>query len=232
MFFWIKAAAELTLPALLSPRECTRGGFCNFMHLKPISRELRRELYGRRRKRCCIAAGAASAALHHSHNRSPFSFSPPPGTALAHAPANGAPAPGIDDGTARGGGRGTENAPDASRRRPDRSTKSLPPNTAETTTFSFVFLGELLEVFVSFIPFFKTSLCRFLNKTDLQLCTERGSLFSDAESGFLRTFSYWESVFLQQIHEIKKCNFLNLIFLISSEKSQKNMLKTQFFIRK
>ncbi|ELK26863.1 PREDICTED: splicing factor U2AF 35 kDa subunit-like [Myotis davidii] len=24
--------------------ECTRGGFCNFMHLKPISRELRREL--------------------------------------------------------------------------------------------------------------------------------------------------------------------------------------------
>jgi len=27
--------------------ECTRGGFCNFMHLKPISRELRRELYGR-----------------------------------------------------------------------------------------------------------------------------------------------------------------------------------------
>lgn len=30
--------------------ECTRGGFCNFMHLKPISRELRRELYGRRRR--------------------------------------------------------------------------------------------------------------------------------------------------------------------------------------
>ncbi|ELU01671.1 hypothetical protein CAPTEDRAFT_164217 [Capitella teleta] len=29
--------------------ECTRGGFCNFMHLKPISRELRRELYGRSR---------------------------------------------------------------------------------------------------------------------------------------------------------------------------------------
>ncbi|XP_071957957.1 splicing factor U2AF 26 kDa subunit-like [Antedon mediterranea] len=31
--------------------ECTRGGFCNFMHLKPISRDLRRELYGRRRKK-------------------------------------------------------------------------------------------------------------------------------------------------------------------------------------
>ncbi|XP_059159121.1 splicing factor U2AF 26 kDa subunit-like, partial [Physella acuta] len=27
--------------------ECTRGGFYNCMHLKPISRELRRELYGR-----------------------------------------------------------------------------------------------------------------------------------------------------------------------------------------
>ena len=31
--------------------ECTRGGFCNFMHLKPISRELRRKLYGRKEKR-------------------------------------------------------------------------------------------------------------------------------------------------------------------------------------
>lgn len=29
--------------------ECVRSGFCNFMHLKPISRELRRELYGRSR---------------------------------------------------------------------------------------------------------------------------------------------------------------------------------------
>lgn len=27
--------------------ECTRSGFCNFMHLKPISRKLRHELYGR-----------------------------------------------------------------------------------------------------------------------------------------------------------------------------------------
>ncbi|ELV09911.1 splicing factor U2AF 35 kDa subunit [Tupaia chinensis] len=30
--------------------ECTQGGFCNLMHLKPISRELRRELYVRRRR--------------------------------------------------------------------------------------------------------------------------------------------------------------------------------------
>jgi len=29
--------------------ECTRSGFCNFMHLKPISRKLRHELYGRSR---------------------------------------------------------------------------------------------------------------------------------------------------------------------------------------
>ncbi|XP_058281359.1 splicing factor U2AF 26 kDa subunit isoform X2 [Hylobates moloch] len=26
--------------------ECTRGGFCNFMHLRPISQNLRRQLYG------------------------------------------------------------------------------------------------------------------------------------------------------------------------------------------
>ncbi|CAH2318300.1 splicing factor U2AF 26 kDa subunit isoform X1 [Pelobates cultripes] len=31
--------------------ECTRGGFCNFMHLKPISSALRRQLYGRGRNR-------------------------------------------------------------------------------------------------------------------------------------------------------------------------------------
>ena len=31
--------------------ECTRGGFCNFMHLKPISPNLKRELYGARRRR-------------------------------------------------------------------------------------------------------------------------------------------------------------------------------------
>uniref|UniRef100_A0A8C4PXV6 U2 small nuclear RNA auxiliary factor 1 n=1 Tax=Eptatretus burgeri TaxID=7764 RepID=A0A8C4PXV6_EPTBU len=39
--------------------ECTRGGFCNFMHLKPISRELRRDLYGRSKKK-----------RHHSRSRS------------------------------------------------------------------------------------------------------------------------------------------------------------------
>ncbi|XP_038238771.1 splicing factor U2AF 26 kDa subunit isoform X1 [Dermochelys coriacea] len=37
--------------------ECTRGGFCNFMHLRPISRELRRQLYGQSR---CRRYGRAS----------------------------------------------------------------------------------------------------------------------------------------------------------------------------
>ncbi|XP_019740254.1 splicing factor U2AF 35 kDa subunit isoform X1 [Hippocampus comes] len=41
--------------------ECTRGGFCNFMHLKPISRELRRELYGRRRKGGVAVTGPGHA---------------------------------------------------------------------------------------------------------------------------------------------------------------------------
>lgn len=57
---------ELTLRALFIPgRECTRGGFCNFMHLKPISRELRRELYGRRRKRY----GSPKAEMHIGEGR-------------------------------------------------------------------------------------------------------------------------------------------------------------------
>jgi len=38
--------------------ECTRSGFCNFMHLKPISRKLRHELYGRSK-----GAGGASGGL-------------------------------------------------------------------------------------------------------------------------------------------------------------------------
>lgn len=30
---------------------CSRGGYCNFMHLKPISRDLRKRLFGRYRRR-------------------------------------------------------------------------------------------------------------------------------------------------------------------------------------
>ena len=46
--------------------ECTRSGFCNFMHLKPISRELRRELYGRGAK----AGGGSGGGFHRSNRRS------------------------------------------------------------------------------------------------------------------------------------------------------------------
>lgn len=45
--------------------ECTRSGFCNFMHLKPISRELRRYLYSRRRK------GDRKSGRSRSRSRSP-----------------------------------------------------------------------------------------------------------------------------------------------------------------
>uniref|UniRef100_A0A2N9G2K4 C3H1-type domain-containing protein n=1 Tax=Fagus sylvatica TaxID=28930 RepID=A0A2N9G2K4_FAGSY len=38
---------------------CNRGGYCNFMHLKRISRELRQQLFGRYRRR-------------HSRSRSPY----------------------------------------------------------------------------------------------------------------------------------------------------------------
>ncbi|XP_057781912.1 splicing factor U2af small subunit B-like [Salvia miltiorrhiza] len=40
---------------------CNRGGYCNFMHLKRISRELRHQLFGRRRSR-----------HGHSRSRSPY----------------------------------------------------------------------------------------------------------------------------------------------------------------
>lgn len=41
----------MTVKILFIYRECTRSGFCNFMHLKPISRELRKYLYSRRSRR-------------------------------------------------------------------------------------------------------------------------------------------------------------------------------------
>ncbi|XP_075046282.1 splicing factor U2AF 26 kDa subunit isoform X1 [Mixophyes fleayi] len=42
--------------------ECNRGGFCNFMHLKPISSALRQQLYGRGRSR-------QGAPPHHAPKR-------------------------------------------------------------------------------------------------------------------------------------------------------------------
>ena len=55
--------------------ECTRSGFCNFMHLKPISRDLRRELYGRkkssshRRSRSRSRDGEKSRERHDKDKR-------------------------------------------------------------------------------------------------------------------------------------------------------------------
>jgi len=57
--------------------ECTRGGFCNFMHLKPISRELRRRLYGRKRGGAGVGGGAESGPLVRQGKRSSPSQSPP-----------------------------------------------------------------------------------------------------------------------------------------------------------
>ena len=33
------------------PPECTRGRYCNFMRLKPISKDLRKKLYNRKKRR-------------------------------------------------------------------------------------------------------------------------------------------------------------------------------------
>lgn len=57
--------------------ECTRGGFCNFMHLKPISRELRRRLYGRRRGGAGVGGGAATGPLVRRGRSRSVSPSPP-----------------------------------------------------------------------------------------------------------------------------------------------------------
>ncbi|XP_027159473.1 splicing factor U2af small subunit B-like isoform X2 [Coffea eugenioides] len=47
---------------------CNRGGYCNFMHLKRISRELRRQLFGRyRRRRSRSRSRSRSPYRHRSH---------------------------------------------------------------------------------------------------------------------------------------------------------------------
>ncbi|KAL5976432.1 hypothetical protein ACLOJK_020763 [Asimina triloba] len=45
---------------------CNRGGYCNFMHLKKISRELRRQLFGRYRRRHSRSR-SRSPYRHRSH---------------------------------------------------------------------------------------------------------------------------------------------------------------------
>ncbi|XP_062171457.1 splicing factor U2af small subunit B-like [Alnus glutinosa] len=47
---------------------CNRGGYCNFMHLKRISRELRHQLFGRyRRRRSRSRSRSRSPYRHRSH---------------------------------------------------------------------------------------------------------------------------------------------------------------------
>lgn len=53
--------------------ECTRSGFCNFMHLKPISRELRRYLYSRRRRNRSRSRSGGPRRRSRSRSRSPRS---------------------------------------------------------------------------------------------------------------------------------------------------------------
>ncbi|KAK9127644.1 hypothetical protein Syun_016441 [Stephania yunnanensis] len=46
---------------------CNRGGYCNFMHLKKISRALRDQLFGRRRKHSYSRSRSQSPHRHHSY---------------------------------------------------------------------------------------------------------------------------------------------------------------------
>jgi len=53
-------------------RECTRGGHCNFMHLKQISRELHKYLFSRVRKsNPSISTSSSSSSHKRSRSRSP-----------------------------------------------------------------------------------------------------------------------------------------------------------------
>ncbi|BHF75572.1 Splicing factor U2AF 26 kDa subunit [Sparganum proliferum] len=56
--------------------ECVRGGFCNFMHLKPISRELCRRLYSRSRQRYGSGRHPPKSGVKSRHrSRSPVNRS-------------------------------------------------------------------------------------------------------------------------------------------------------------
>nr|GMD88130.1 splicing factor U2af small subunit B-like [Ipomoea batatas]GME11540.1 splicing factor U2af small subunit B-like [Ipomoea batatas] len=50
---------------------CNRGGYCNFMHLKKISRELRRQLFGKSRRRRSHSR-SRSPRGHHGHDERPY----------------------------------------------------------------------------------------------------------------------------------------------------------------
>ncbi|CAB0031257.1 unnamed protein product [Trichogramma brassicae] len=59
--------AEKAVNDLNNRCECTRSGFCNFMHLKPISRDLRRYLYSRKKG----GGGGRGGGRSRSRSRSP-----------------------------------------------------------------------------------------------------------------------------------------------------------------
>ncbi|XP_062033105.1 splicing factor U2AF 26 kDa subunit isoform X1 [Lepus europaeus] len=65
--------------------ECTRGGFCNFMHLRPISRNLRRQLYGRGPRRRYSRPGLPRVLMRPP----PLSSGHPQGPTLAIVPERG-----------------------------------------------------------------------------------------------------------------------------------------------
>ncbi|CAI9097830.1 OLC1v1034335C2 [Oldenlandia corymbosa var. corymbosa] len=46
---------------------CNRGGYCNFMHLKKISRELRRQLFGRSKRRRSRSRSRSASPQRQSH---------------------------------------------------------------------------------------------------------------------------------------------------------------------
>lgn len=48
---------------------CNRGGYCNFMHVKEISRDLRRQLYGRSRRLRYIQSRSRSRSRSPSYRR-------------------------------------------------------------------------------------------------------------------------------------------------------------------
>ncbi|KAL0426502.1 UNVERIFIED_CONTAM: Splicing factor U2af small subunit B [Sesamum latifolium] len=47
---------------------CNRGGYCNFMHLKKISRELRQQLFRKSRRRHGRSRSRSHSPRHHNHD--------------------------------------------------------------------------------------------------------------------------------------------------------------------
>lgn len=97
-----------------------------------------------------------------------------PGIALAHAPGNGAPAPGTDGGIARDEGRGTESAPADSEGGLNRTPMSChthlsvyPPAVTTKLLLFLPLFGELWEVFFFYSLFLRQACVAFSIK---QVC--------------------------------------------------------------